>query len=84
LAPLKCTSGQDCGPAPTTLGTAHLFLAPTTAKNSTAANADPTIATDLMKTNVKAVSAGELISESVVRRVDCEGILRAFLRGAKL
>ena len=39
----------------------HLFLAPKTARKSTAINADPTIATDLTTTSVRALSAGEVI-----------------------
>jgi hypothetical protein len=40
----------------------HLFLAPKTARKSTAINADPTIATDLTTTSVRALSAGEVIT----------------------
>lgn len=39
------------------------LLAPTTASKSTAAKADPTMASDLTTTSVKAVSVGEVISE---------------------
>jgi hypothetical protein len=37
----------------------HLFFAPNSARKNTAVNADPTIATDLTTTSVRAVSAGE-------------------------
>jgi hypothetical protein len=39
----------------------HLLFVPTTARRSTATRADPTIATDLTTTSVRAVSAGEVI-----------------------
>ena len=41
---------------------AHLCFAPNRARTNTAVNADPTIAIDLMTTNVRAVSASAVMS----------------------